>query len=588
MFYIFGRGGTETEMRQIPLTVPIYRATGKNLPPTVQAYLAAQARAQAEAQARMPNRRRFAPASPVVSNDDAGAGTTGSGIGNGRAAPVIPGPLPASYGVTRTNSGSRRLHSHKTSSGMDSGEVRAMGNVGQTSSKSMREKFIHPGPGAIPAAAAPAISQQPLGPFNQFTQRLHRRNSNSNPAPHPPAPVIPHDYSRTHSHTHSHSIPRLTLAIIPPPLFVPPPPTEHRVRHQVSFINPNQCQHLNMHPLFATTSAYDCIISAGVRDPTAVVPPILYDVNLPPSPISVHCKPNDSAPTSKSKTDAIPADILSEPALTSTLMLDCYCLLLSIYAAPLEPRIKRRPTLPPSLSKKYYKSVQFTEKDNQAFTTHLSGITLDKQIIQGQQNNGVWVLGGQYKAHDKTYQGSSLILKVVTGDVKDTAEIREKKAKAEVKVLDEIEDLVASGMFSHKAFNNNEKPVPVISTYSNVPVGNLWTTWQAGQASQSILGSAYKDTKDQEAKQKMQTTTIEMMCRKAAQITVAKKIYHNDNHKKNILVTASVGKVHSIEIIDWGFPDVYLVTDPMTEDEIYKICVDYWTFYWKVDPDLKL
>ena len=49
-----------------------------------------------------------------------------------------------------------------------------------------------------------------------------------------------------------------------------------------------------------------------------------------------------------------------------------------------------------------------------------------------------------------------MILKVVTGDVKDTEEIREKKAKAEVKVLDEIEDLVTSGMFSHKAFNNNE------------------------------------------------------------------------------------------------------------------------------------
>ncbi|KAE9386881.1 hypothetical protein BT96DRAFT_1005648 [Gymnopus androsaceus JB14] len=58
MFYIFGHGGTETEMRQIPLTVPIYCATGKNLPPTVQAYLAAQARAQAEAQARMPICRR--------------------------------------------------------------------------------------------------------------------------------------------------------------------------------------------------------------------------------------------------------------------------------------------------------------------------------------------------------------------------------------------------------------------------------------------------------------------------------------------------------------------------------------------------
>ena len=39
-------------------------------------------------------------------------------------------------------------------------------------------------------------------------------------------------------------------------------------------------------------------------------------------------------------------------------------------------------------------------------------------------------------------------------------------------------------------------------------------------------GSAYKDTKDKEAKQKMQTTTIGMMYRKAAEITVAKKIYH--------------------------------------------------------------
>lgn len=122
-------------------------------------------------------------------------------------------------------------------------------------------------------------------------------------------------------------------------------------------------------------------------------------------------------------------------------------------------------------------------------------------------------MGGQYKAHDKTYQGSSLILKVVTGDVKDTAEIREKKAKAEVKALDEIEDLVASGMFSHKAFNNNKKPVPVIIMKRKL--GDVLNE-----------GSAYKDTKDQEAKQKMQTTTIEMMCRKGAQIAVAKKIYH--------------------------------------------------------------
>ncbi|KAE9400285.1 hypothetical protein BT96DRAFT_1098208 [Gymnopus androsaceus JB14] len=376
-FSVLGRGGTETEMRQIPQTVPIYLATGQNVPSTVQAYLAAQARAQAEAQARMPNRRRLhaqqgirshmdqgcrlfdtipydenaaraaanefdpsipiprlstisesgssirsrtsrdrtlpattdnrnrtqsMPPSPVASNDDAGAGTTG--IGNG---PVIPGPPPASYGVTRTNSGSRRLHGHETSSGRNSGEAHVAGNVGRTSTESMREKLIPPVPGAIPA---PAIPQQPLGIFRQFTQRMHRRNSNSNPAPRPPAPVIPHDHSRTHSHF----IPRPTLAIIPPPLFVPPPPTEHRVRHHVSFINPNQRQAPKHAP-----SVRDYVrlrlyyISRGPRSHCCRSSNLLRSESST-SPISVRCKPSDSVPTSKSKTDALPADILSEPA----------------------------------------------------------------------------------------------------------------------------------------------------------------------------------------------------------------------------------------------------------------------------------
>lgn len=87
-----------------------------------------------------------------------------------------------------------------------------------------------------------------------------------------------------------------------------------------------------MHPIFAAKSASDCLLSsrntsAVAAHSSTVFPPIFYDVTLPPSRKTVRCKPKDPQPTSKSKIEAVPTYILSEPATDpptrGTLVLVC-------------------------------------------------------------------------------------------------------------------------------------------------------------------------------------------------------------------------------------------------------------------------
>ncbi|KAJ4490942.1 hypothetical protein J3R30DRAFT_158637 [Lentinula aciculospora] len=234
------------------------------------------------------------------------------------------------YAIHRTDSGSRRIRSHS---------VDVAGNNGRETRPSTAESATEPEPFVPPA---PESFDAPHGRGRARSGLLHvvhrilpHAAQGTGTAP-GPAPAIPHQHHTHHHNHHTHSLPPpppphrqhhhqhhhhshfhqhdpTHIAAItsqaPHTPYIPPAPEvfqpSRRLRHHVSFVNPNRLKSLHMHPLFATSSS----------DSPA---PIWYDVSRVPSRTSVRCKFAESFTTnisrSKENGEAVPAHVLSESA----------------------------------------------------------------------------------------------------------------------------------------------------------------------------------------------------------------------------------------------------------------------------------
>ncbi|KAF5350355.1 hypothetical protein D9757_013721 [Collybiopsis confluens] len=295
--------------------------------------------------------QNYTPAPPPPDGNNATSGGGGGGGGNGGLARLAR-PLRL-YGLTRTDSGSRRVH----------GRSRSVDPVGTSG--------VVPPPTPGPAPEIPhTVAAPPPAPINEPRGRPTRssgiglglihlvnrhRHTSTGPAPAPvsvsrprppPPPLIPQQQQQQpqfYPH-HPHHRP-------PPPLrphyTLPMPssshahstrrtlsrPRRHRIRHHVSFVNPHKRIHLNVNPLFAISPSAPSSSSSSTSHA-----PIYYDVTLLPSRVSVRCRgaapfPSPSSPSpaeherdrvgggrgrSRDRdhiaTEAVPDHVLSQPA----------------------------------------------------------------------------------------------------------------------------------------------------------------------------------------------------------------------------------------------------------------------------------
>ncbi|KAJ4486212.1 hypothetical protein J3R30DRAFT_1470421 [Lentinula aciculospora] len=180
-------------------------------------------------------------------------------------------------------------------------------------------------------------------------------------------------------------------------------------------------------------------------------------------------------------------------------------------------------------------------KDKEAFSSTLAGVELGQRLTpRGKYNAGLYLLRGTYKGHP----GSTLILKIM----KST----NKAALGEAKALHKVGDLVASGMLSDKLVSR--QPVPVIIMLKK-PGDVLSAT------------RTYKDA-NVAVKEQMRKQANMLKCKKVASLATSKQILHLDNHEANGLVTLSRNTVASVELIDFGVPDTYLVSQNVKEADV--------------------
>ncbi|KAJ3709411.1 hypothetical protein C8R42DRAFT_730120 [Lentinula raphanica] len=201
----------------------------------------------------------------------------------------------------------------------------------------------------------------------------------------------------------------------------------------------------------------------------------------------------------------------------------CSAILLSTHAAPL---VVPRGLLGTTWIEASINSDAFLNdpKDKELFSTMLTGVRAG-------------------------HPGNSLIMKVMKSIDKATL--------GEAKALHEIGDLVASGMLEDRLVSRH--PVPVIIMLRK-PGDVLSTTKEYKDANVAI-------------KEQMRAQSNKLKCEKVALIAVSKHILHLDNHEANSLVTLTGNTVSSVELIDFGVPDTYLVSKDVKEPEVLNFCL---------------
>ncbi|KAJ3824602.1 hypothetical protein F5880DRAFT_359458 [Lentinula raphanica] len=223
----------------------------------------------------------------------------------------------------------------------------------------------------------------------------------------------------------------------------------------------------------------------------------------------------------------------------------CSAILLSTHAAPL---VVPRGLLGTTWIEASINSDAFLNdpKDKELFSTTLTGVRAGQRLNpQGKYNAGLYLLREAYKGHP----GNSLIMKVMKSIDKATL--------GEAKALHEIGDLVASGMLEDRLVSRH--PVPVIIMLRK-PGDVLSTTKEYKDANVAI-------------KEQMRAQSNKLKCEKVALIAVSKHILHLDNHEANSLVTLTGNTVSSVELIDFGVPDTYLVSKDVKEPEVLNFCL---------------
>ncbi|KAJ3904040.1 hypothetical protein F5879DRAFT_103714 [Lentinula edodes] len=251
------------------------------------------------------------PATAAVNARPSRGASTGGALISETLVPRMARPR---YALHRTDSGSRQIRAHSVDAAGPSRPA--------TERVPEPELFVPPVPGAHGRSRAHLI---------HVVNRILPHSAQGTGTVPGPAPTIPHNHTHhhhhhTHSlppplhrqHQHHHHLPPTHIAAItsqpPQAPYIPPAPepAQHpparRLRHHVSFANPNKPQLLHMHPLLAASSP----------DSPA---PICYDVTRPPSRTSVRCKfaettheAASSTPRSTKNGEAVPAHVLAEPA----------------------------------------------------------------------------------------------------------------------------------------------------------------------------------------------------------------------------------------------------------------------------------
>ncbi|GAW06127.1 hypothetical protein LENED_008025 [Lentinula edodes] len=220
-------------------------------------------------------------------------------------------------------------------------------------------------------------------------------------------------------------------------------------------------------------------------------------------------------------------------------------LLLVAYAAPL---LVPRGLLGTTWIEASISSDVFLNKpeDNEAFSTTLTGVKLGQRLTpRGKYNAGLYLLSGTYKGHPE----GSLVLKVM----KST----NKAALGEVKALHQVGDLVASGMLRDILVARN--PVPVIIMLKKS--GDVLSTTKAYQDANVAI------------RERMRAESNTIKCERVASLAVTRHILHLDNHEANGLVTLSGNTVTSVELIDYGTPDTYLVSKDTKKADVLDFCL---------------
>ncbi|KAJ3786775.1 hypothetical protein GGU10DRAFT_386379 [Lentinula aff. detonsa] len=149
-----------------------------------------------------------------------------------------------------------------------------------------------------------------------------------------------------------------------------------------------------------------------------------------------------------------------------------------------------------------------------------------------------------------------------------------------------VSRMAGSGEYGgHKKANLVIKTFPV--NYSAAALGEIKALELMGDLEGTRLNDikAYHDANRETYKRQMVKETGNLACAKAASDAVHKGVWHNDQHLGNILVTeVKDGSVKSIELIDYGETNNYLVYDegrnPDHESKFYEYCHLYWDWYF--------
>ncbi|KAJ3988666.1 hypothetical protein F5890DRAFT_1490409 [Lentinula detonsa] len=234
-------------------------------------------------------------------------------------------------------------------------------------------------------------------------------------------------------------------------------------------------------------------------------------------------------------------------------------LLTVTFAVPLRERRELRKFFDDMVEKGFIKEIDYTYK----YTPEEMG-ALSKQLSLSPDDYGPYFTdrtpvkvsrmagSGEYGGHKK----ANLVIK--TFPVNYSA-----AALGEIKALELMGDLVDFGK------NSKGDPVIIMRRKEGTRLNDI---------------KAYHDA-NTENKRQMVKETGNLACAKAASDAVHKGVWHNDQHLGNILVTeVKDGSVKSIELIDYGEINNYLVYDdgrnPDHESKFYEYCQFYWDWYF--------
>ncbi|KAJ3733411.1 hypothetical protein DFJ43DRAFT_1153441 [Lentinula guzmanii] len=273
---------------------------------------------------------------PAASTRPSGNTTTGS----------VPLTTRLRYAIHRTDSGSRQIRAQSVD-GTGSGGRATRPSTAESAAVPESAPYVPHAPEALDtvhgrgrtrssmihvvnrilphSAQGTGATPGPAPVIPHHHPHRHTHHTHSLPPPPPHLQQQPHHHHHTHTHQHHQhhhqQLPPSHIAAItsqvPQTPYVPPAPEAfgpkpaRRLRHHVSFANPNQPKFLHMHPIFATSSSNS-------------VAPILYDAARSPSRTSVRCKFNGVSsetsgtttpvPRMKENGEAVPAHVLAEPA----------------------------------------------------------------------------------------------------------------------------------------------------------------------------------------------------------------------------------------------------------------------------------